>query len=555
MDNYQIADALSLLSKLTDIHGENSFKSKSYSAAAFAIEKCGIQLSETPIEKISSIKGIGSSTAQKVIELLETGKLRALEEIITKTPPGIIEMLNIKGIGPKKINTIWKEMQIESVGELLYACKENRLKLYKGFGEKTQQAVIDTIEFYLRNKQSHLFVQLELIAPQMKSILEEIFGKIVYLAGEFARELEVINHLDYVIGTDRQTIIAGLQNIPGFKLKQEDDILTYETSTGLDIRIIPSNPAETGNMLVQHNSSPDFYEVLAKMTGFDKARGKNEEEFFNSLGINYIPPVFREKPATAFLKEELPPVIEFSDIKGIIHCHSTWSDGTHTLEQLALAAKSMGMEYLVITDHSRSAFYANGLTEDRIKAQHEQIDELNEKLKPFRIFKGIESDILNDGSLDYPDSILASFDLVVASVHSNFRMSIEKATERIVTAVRNPFTTVMGHLTGRLLLSRNGYPVNHDEVIEACALENVVLELNANPSRLDVDWRHIPKATEQGVMISIDPDAHFIDGLNDIRYGVMVARKALLNPAGNLSSMPLEKFNTFLRNRKQLKGI
>ncbi len=555
MENYQIADMLALLSKLMDIHGENSFKAKSYAFAAFAIEKCGVNLSETEHNQIASLKGIGTSTAQKIIEILETGKLKALEEIISKTPPGVIEMLNIKGIGPKKIHTIWKEMQIESIGELLYACKENRLKLYKGFGEKTQQSVVDTIEFYLRNKQSHLYIHLELIVPQITNILEDIFGQSVFPAGEFARKLEVINNIDFIIIADRQKIIGELSNVQGFTLKAQDDHLLYETSTGLDIRIIPSHPQDLAKTRLRFNSHPDFFAAVEKHSGFEGSAAGNEEDLFGSLGLNYIPADLREKAALPYLQNVLPEVIREEDIRGIIHSHSTWSDGSHTIEQMARAAIAAGLEYLVITDHSKSAFYANGLTEERIRMQHEEIDELNVKLAPFRIFKGIESDILNDGSLDYPDPVLATFEVVIASIHSNFRMSIEKATDRILTAIRNPYTSIMGHLTGRLLLSRNGYPVDHDAVIEACAAENVVLELNANPNRLDIDWRYIPSAVQKNVMISIDPDAHSIGEINYTRYGVMAARKAMLLPSQNLSSMDLPTFSAFLKKQKILKGI
>jgi DNA polymerase (family 10) len=243
-------------------------------------------------------------------------------------------------------------------------------------------------------------------------------------------------------------------------------------------------------------------------------------------------------------------VIQPGDIKSIIHSHSDWSDGSNTLEAMAKAAIDKGFEYLVISDHSKSAFYASGLSEERIKAQHHYIDELNSKLAPFKIFKSIESDILNDGSLDYSDAILSTFDLVIASVHSNLKMTEEKAMMRLMNAIENPYTTILGHMTGRLLLSRKGYPVDHRKIVDACAANNVVIELNAHPSRLDIDWRHIEYALEKNVLISIDPDAHFIEGFDDIRYGVLAAQKALVTKANNLSSFSLQEFEAHLAKKK-----
>ena len=251
---------------------------------------------------------------------------------------------------------------------------------------------------------------------------------------------------------------------------------------------------------------------------------------------------------------KLPNLIQTQDIKGIIHSHSTWSDGVHTIEQMALAAIEKGYEYLVISDHSKSAFYANGLQIDRIKAQHREIEALNKKLAPFVIFKSIESDILNDGSLDYPDEILESFDLIIASIHSNLKMTEDKAMMRLLNAINNPYTSILGHLTGRLLLSRKGYPVNHEEIIAACAQNNVVIELNAHPRRLDMDWRWIPQALENDVLISINPDAHAVEGFQDCKYGVMVAQKAGLTAAQNLSSFDLSEMMEFISYQQAKRG-
>jgi DNA polymerase (family 10) len=561
MDNYQIADIFSLLGKLMDIHQENSFKAKSYAIAAFNIEKLPVQLSETPKEKIFGIKGIGESTGKKIIEIIETGKLAALEEMINKTPTGVIEMLNIKGIGPKKISTIWKEMEIESIGELLYACRENRLKLYKGFGEKTQQSIIETIEFYQNNQGSHLYAQVEQIEPQVSTYLGKLFTpEKVFITGNFKRQLETIDELEYVIAENNENIKPRLISAnPPELLEEKRDSLLYKLHNGLKLRFYTGENGIAGRVFTK-SGSPEFNQAFLER--FPQANpalvtGNDETAVFEKAGIPFIAPYLRESISIIDrIKGTLPDqLIKPADIKGIIHCHSNWSDGSNTLEEMANAAIAGGYEYMVISDHSKSAFYANGLTEERIAAQHRQVDELNAKFNGFHIFKSIESDILYDGSLDYSNSILSTFDLVIASIHSILKMPEEKAMQRLITAIENPYTTILGHMTGRLLLSRKGYPIDHKKIIEACAANHVVIELNAHPSRLDIDWRHIEYALEKNVLISIDPDAHVTDGFTDTRYGVLVAQKAMVTPLQNLSSFSTNAFEAFIKNRKQIKGI
>ena len=561
MDNYQIADLFSLLSKLMDIHGENSFKAKSYASAAFNIEKLPLQLSETTHEKIFEIKGIGESSGKKIIEILETGSLQALQEIIDKTLKGVIEMLNIKGIGPKKISTIWKEMEIESIGELLYACKENRLKLYKGFGEKTQQNVIDTIEFYLSNRGSYLYPQVEAIVPQITAYLEKLFlPENVFITGSFKRQLEIIDELEYVVKSTNEAIKPKFQSAnPPELLEENTDNLLYKLHNGLKLRLY-TGEKDVAKRLFVTTGSLEFTSAFltqSPKTEFADIIGADDKSIFTKSNINYVPPCLRETAAIIdrAKKSLLPELIQPGDIKGIVHSHSNWSDGSNTLEEMAKAAKEQGFEYLVISDHSKSAFYAQGLSEERIKAQHQLIDELNNKLNNFKIFKSIESDILYDGSLDYSNSILSTFDLVIASVHSILKMTEEKAMQRLITAIENPYTAILGHMTGRLLLSRKGYPVDHKKIIDACAANRVVIELNAHPSRLDIDWREINYALEKNVLISIDPDAHSIEGFKDTRYGVLSAQKAMVTKEQNLSSMGLKEFETFIQNRKGLKGL
>ena len=551
MDNYAIADNFSLLSKLIDIHGENSFKAKSYSIAAFTIEKLPAQLISLSEEKIFSIKGIGDAIGKKIVEQIQTGELKTLSEYISRTPQGVMEMLQIKGIGPKKISVIWKELEIENMGELLYACNENRLLLYKGFGEKTQQNIKDAIEFYLNHQGRYLYAQIENYAHEFDSrIKKKLPSPQFELIGEFRRQLEIIDKLEWVT-------TASAEELTIFFTENE-----YEVNYADEIQ---SHYKGKENVLLifYHASKENFYQTLFERSGSEefleewkskfyfKSSYNSEDEIFINAGTDFIPPYLRETKTIVSKAAQhlIPAIIQPNEIIAIIHCHSKWSDGVYTVEEMAVAAKEKGFEYLVLSDHSKSAFYANGLTEERIIAQHQHIEELNAKLKPFKIFKSIESDILNDGNLDYSNEVLNSFDIVIASVHSNLKMKEDKAMMRLIKAIENPYTSILGHPTGRLLLSRNGYPVDHKKLIDACAANNVVVELNAHPKRLDIDWRWIDYCLEKNVLISIDPDAHSIEGFNDIKYGVLAAQKAGVTRANNLSSFSLQAFEDFLKKQ------
>ncbi|HEY1018523.1 MAG TPA: helix-hairpin-helix domain-containing protein [Sediminibacterium sp.] len=554
MDNYAIAENFALLGKLMDIHGDNSFKAKSYSSAAFTIDKLTTPLSELPAEKIFGIRGIGDAIGKKIVEQLETGQLSLLNEYIAKTPPGIIEMMGIKGIGPKKIATIWKELEIETLGELLYACNENRLTLYKGFGEKTQQNIKESIEFYFGTLGSYLYQQIESYAVAVDNRLKENFpGEQFILTGEFRRQLEIINTLSWVTTLPMDMLKDYFTRNEFMVVSESGDEISFKGKENVTMGFYCTNPASIVAKLFVTSASDTFLEAWQTATQWNaSAAYADEEAIFAAVNLAFIPAYQREKASVIDMARanNLPTPIQPADITGIIHCHSNWSDGVHTLEQMAVAAKDKGLQYLVISDHSKTAFYANGLQEDRIRAQQQQVDELNAKLAPFKIFKSIESDILNDGSLDYSPEVLSTFDLVIASVHSNLKMNEEKAMMRLMNAIENPYTSILGHMTGRLLLSRNGYPVDHKRIIEACAANQVVIELNAHPRRLDIDWRWIDYALEKGVLISIDPDAHAIDGFNDCRYGVLVAQKAGVSKEQNLSSYSLGDFETFVASQK-----
>lgn len=554
MDNYTIADNFSLLSKLMEIHGENSFKAKSFASASFTIEKLPVQLKDTAAADIARIKGIGETINKNIQEMLLTGHLSLLESFLLKTPPGILEMMKIKGLGPKKIATVWKELEIENLGELLYACNENRLLLLKGFGEKTQENVKQSIEFYLSNRQRFLYAEVEATAGEIeKRLLEMMAPAQVSLTGAIRRNEIIIDEIELVISSLPDTIKQRLEAVPEFSLTEETEYAQLWQHQQLKLKIYPCLPDDFAKTLFITTADASFLEHFdtgiahAALTG-----SSTEKDIFNKAGLDYIEPCLRNGGLALDLakRKQLPTLITAQDIKGIIHSHSQWSDGLHSLEEMARAAQQQGFEYLVISDHSRTAFYANGLTIERVQAQHEQIAELNKKLAPFRIFKSIESDILNDGSLDYPDGVLATFDLVIASVHSNLKMTEEKAMARLLKAIENPYTTILGHMTGRLLLSRNGYPVDHQRIIDACAANQVVVELNAHPRRLDIDWQWLPYALEKNVLISIDPDAHSIEGFRDTYYGSLAARKGGLSKEKNLSSFTLAEFEQFLKSRK-----
>lgn len=558
MENKAISRALRFLSQLMELHEENPFKIKSVANAAFKIDKLPFPIASKPVDEIDKIDGIGKSIASKVIELLTTGTIQELEQTLLQTPPGIVEMLGIKGIGPKKIAVIWRELHIENIGELYYACNENRLIEAKGFGLKTQDEIKKVIEFKMAANGKFIYAHVEGLVNQLFTDLSLWLNKVDHhallgLTGEFRRRCEIIEEAVYVIGTDDNIAIAtAIEDFTKLPLKAIDE-LTYvaHTESGLHIRLFIVPKA-------------DFYFHYFKLTGNEKHVNEvlalagngpfdTEEDIYAKAQLVFVAPELREGLGEISLaqKNQLPELITYADLKGSLHNHSDWSDGVHPLEAMALYCKeNLKLQYLGICDHSKSAFYAKGLNEQRVYAQHQQIDELNRKLAPFKIFKGIESDILNDGSLDYSDEILKTFDFVVASVHSNLRMSEDKATSRLITAIENPYTTILGHPTGRLLLSRKGYEIDYKKVIDACAANNVVIEINANPLRLDLDWRWHQYALEKGVILSINPDAHRKEGFHDMHFGVLTARKGGLSAKMNLNSFTLEEISDYFAKRK-----
>lgn len=552
MDNYAIADQFSLLAKLMDIHGENSFKAKSYATAAFNIEKIAEPLAQMSEEKLFAQKGIGESVGKKVVEIIQSGELKALQDLIAKTPEGVLEMMNVKGLGPKKINTLWKEMGIETMNELEEACRENRIAAIKGFGVKTEQKILESIEFARSQQGKFLYKQVEDFALALTQKIKTAFPtEQTSLTGEFRRQLEIISQLEWVTTISKDALLAYMLSEELVLLHQLDDLLVFRAEDLVNLEFHLAFREMFAQTLVETSSSDEFRAGLQSFAS--SANANDEEAWFKAAGLSFIPPYLRESKHTIEKAKtgNFADVVQAESIKGLIHSHSNWSDGSNTIEQMAEELIRLGFEYLVISDHSKSAGYANGLTESRIKEQHKYIDGLNKKLAPFKIFKSIECDILGDGTLDYDDKILSTFDLVITSVHSNLDMEEDKAMMRLMGAISNPYTTILGHMTGRLLLRRKGYPVDHKSIIDACAAHNVVIEINASPSRLDMDWRWIDYALQKGLLLSIDPDAHSLEEFRYVKYGTLVAQKGALPTARNLSSFSLKEFEVFLEEQKK----
>lgn len=559
MDNKTIAKTIKLYAQLMELHGENPFRTKAIAATAFKLDKLPFVITSQAIGELSEVPGIGQSTAQKVAKLLATGSFPELDTLVAATPEGILEMLSIKGLGPKKIAVIWRSLGIESTGELYYACNENRLIEAKGFGLKTQEEIKRAIEFSIANKGWFLYANAEKLAEDVMVSLREWLpnGRKIAYTGDFRRKCEVLESVDLIAEASISELTAAVAQIGTLALETLSGALPLlaKNDAGLTFRFFPVDPNSFSHQLLVTTGSADHLRQLDELlaTGnlpdFD-----SEAAIYESLGLQYIEPELREgtNEITLASRDSLPKLISYTDLRGTLHNHSTYSDGVNTLEEMALYCRDeLRLEYLGICDHSKAAVYAKGLTIERVHQQWAEIDALNARLAPFRIFKGIESDILGDGSLDYPDEILAGFDFVVASVHSNLKMDAEKATTRLVKAIENPYTTILGHPTGRLLLSRSGYSIDYQRIIDACAAHGVVIEINANPLRLDLDWRWHRYAVEKGVLLSINPDAHRNSGFHDMQYGVNVARKGGVTAESCLNSFSVDAIAEYFKQRKK----
>ena len=558
MTNKEISRALRLAGQLMELHGENSFKVRAMQNAAFKTERFPEPLEKLDTATLATVDGIGKGLAAKIIELNERGSFTELDELVARTPGGVAEMLSIKGIGPKKVAALWQELGIESVGELLYACHENRLVELKGFGAKTQEQVRHAIEYAQSNKGKFHYAVAEMIGTQLLHDLESAnLITACSFTGAMRRKCEIIESIDIIVDSNGTAAVQGFLHthplIDGRSVTVKDKIVYAKSVSGIPLNLHCTDAASYNKLLFETTAAPAHLEMLRTENNWNGEVANDEHNLYQSLGLPYIEPELREGLFEFEWAKagKMPELVSYSDLRGTLHNHSTYSDGVHSLEEMALYCKNMGYGYLGICDHSQSAFYANGLKPDRVLKQHEEIDRLNKQLAPFRIFKGIESDILVNGSLDYENDLLAAFDFIVASVHSVLRMDESKATARLISAIENPHTTILGHPTGRLLLAREGYPLDFKKIIDACAANGVIIELNANPYRLDLDWRHIPYALEKGVQISINPDAHRQEGIHDMHYGVCTARKGGLSKEMTFNALDTSAIAAHFEKRRK----
>ncbi len=568
MSNSDIVDTIELTAKLLELHNEDEFRIKTYTNAAYNLDKYVGELSQLDFTQLTQIQGVGKMMAGKILEMVSTGQLRDLQDLLAKTPEGVIEMFKIKGLGAKKIKVLWNELGIDNLNELQIACENGSISKVKGFGGKTQESILESLKF-IQSQAGKLRMDKAAILAEI--ILEELrksFDK-VEISGQVRRKSETVDTLTFLATyTDSLPDFAS----EGFT-KDEKSSSPFvwrgkfmENKISVEIRYVAENEllnkqfvyTANENHLKQRNENGVSLLSVGLSTGLTEGLTQESAEtaIYEKFGVPYIIPEMREgvNEFEWIKKNKNEDLVTWESLKGILHNHSTYSDGQHSLEQMATYCKELGFEYLGIADHSQSATYASGLLITKVQQQHAEIEQLNKKLsidRPFKILKGIESDILGDGSLDYPDEVLASFDYIVASVHSNLTMNQARATERLVRAIENPYTTILGHPTGRLLLSRQGYPIDYKEVIDCCAANGVVIEINASPYRLDLDWRWIEYALDRNVMLSINPDAHEMQGYHDMHYGVAAARKGGLTKNMTFNALSLVEIEEYLGRRKK----
>lgn len=562
MTNKQIARALRETGEFIELTGGNTFRARAYHNAARVIERLeepAADLAEAG--GLAKIGGLGAGIAAQVAELAATGSFDLREELINSIPPGLVDMLRVKGIGAKKARTIWKQLAITSVEELEGAAEVGRLAALPGFGKRTQETVLANVRQFQRYRTHRRYAEAtQTAAPIVAALADRTDVVEAALTGDLRRAQETVSSIE-ILASSRDveaTASAVSADLSYHETARTEDHVTLSRTTedGIPVRVHVTSVARFPLVLWRTTGSAAHCEAFARQFGAT-TDAEAEALIYRAAGLPFIPPELREDlgELEAARDDKLPELIRLSDVQGALHTHSTYSDGAHTLREMADACRARGLSYLGICDHSRSLTIANGLSEERVAAQQAEIRMLNAAYAAdggpaFRIFSGIESDILQDGSLDYSDEVLASFDFIVASVHSRFNMSEREATARLVEAVRNPYTTILGHATGRLLLTRSGYPIDHEAVIAACGASGTVIELNANPRRLDMDWRWLRTATEAGVPIAINPDAHSIDELDYLSWGVAAARKGWLTRDQCLNAMSLAQITAWFETRR-----
>ncbi|MDQ3016778.1 MAG: helix-hairpin-helix domain-containing protein [Bacteroidota bacterium] len=550
MVNKEIAAQFNLLTALMELHGENSFKTKAYLSAYQSLRKWDRPLSEMTEAEYAMIPGVGASAAAKIGEIIQKGSMEVLEKLKAITPEGIQQLLQIKGMGPKKIRVIWDSLGVETPAELLYACNENRLVNLPGFGLKTQEDLSSKIAYFLDSQHRYLYGVIEKELLEFEAKWNKIFpkNKLTWV-GDVARKSPIISSIECIISPVIE--LSKIESFDGLQIteQKDDTVFSVMYAERYPIRCYNVPVADYVSKWSEVTMAPALFSKLSSAIG--KHIENDIDELLNENGFTNLPAEMMDYEDIESLDSTYwQGLIERNDLKGILHNHSTYSDGINTLEEMSNHVRDAGYEYFGISDHSQSAFYANGLLPQRVLAQMEEIDALNEKMAPFRIFKGIESDILNDGLLDYEPSLLAKFDFIVASIHSNLRMDEDKATARLIKAIENPYTRILGHPTSRLLLARPGYPIDYKKVIDACAANNVVMELNANPQRMDIDYSWIRYCQEKSVMISINPDAHSRSQVEYVKFGVFSARKGGLKKENCLNAKKLGDFSEWVQQKK-----
>ncbi len=565
MTNKEVASALDEIAMLLELTGENPFKTRAYTNMARKIEGLDEDIEDLAAEKrLRDVGGVGEALEQKITELVENGRLQYLEDLKAKFPPSLFELFGIQGLGPKRIKMLYDDLGIDSLDALEKACHEDRIASLKGMGKKSQDKILEGIAFARKHQDRR---RLDVAHDEAAQLVEWLRGApgIIRLevAGSLRRSRETVKDVDVLVSSgepgpimDRFVAAENVARVTGKGDTKSSVVL--QSGMNADLRVVSDTQFP---FALAHFTGSKQHNVVMRQRAKDRGLKlneyglfkdkddsliacKEESDIYKALDLPYIPPEMREDMGE-FDLEETPKLIEQKDLKGVIHNHSTWSDGKNSIEEMALAAKQRGFKYFGLADHSRTASYAGGLTPERVEQQHQEIDALNKKLKGMRVLKGIESDILNDGSLDYDEAMLKRFDFIVASVHSNLKMSIKDATKRILAALENPYTTILGHPTGRLLLQREGYELDWDEVFKTASKHRVAIEINANPRRLDLDWRLIRRAKDAGCMFCIGPDAHVTGGLDDVRYGIGIARKGGLNKDDLLNCLDWKEFTAW----------
>jgi len=564
MKNKDIIKLLSSTASFMQLHGENDFKIKSYTNAVYNLERISQKLNMLNLTELEGIEGVGKSIAKAINEINETGNFSKLTNLKINTPVGLLKLMKLRGIGANKLNTLWSELGIDSIDSLSEAVSKGSLKPLKGFGDKTIINISEVLDFAKEMEGFVHYADAERIGSEIKLLIEnEIPNVKIEFAGKLRRRWEVINRLEFVIASENLMLID--KTLSSFdsieKTASNSGLFTWRGKTISDepIEVVfhfSSLEKFTSTLFLKTGSQNHLSFLIGETTLKKIAESKTfktEEEIYGEAKLAYCAPEIREGSWELELAKNkaLPNLVQTDDLVGVLHNHSKYSDGENTLEEMATFCQQQGYQYLGISDHSKATnFYANGMFEETVKKQHLEIDALNKKMTPFRIFKGIEADILADGSLDYDNETLATFDFVVASIHSGLIMDITKATNRLLTAIANPFTTMLGHMTGRLLLIRQGYPIDHKAVIDACAQYGVIIEINAHPQRLDIDWRWVNYALNKGVLLSINPDAHATDGFKNMYYGVCVGRKGGLTKEKTFNTWNMGDVETYFRKRK-----